>query len=77
MRQQGADIDSLYEISERIDTKIDNLSGDVTDIRRDVESLRGDVDSVRADNERRFDALDQQLQSNRELLTQILQRLQA
>ncbi|WP_145982884.1 MULTISPECIES: hypothetical protein [unclassified Pseudonocardia] len=66
VRQQGADIDALYEISERIETKIDTLAGDTAQR----------FDTLDGDTTRRFDGIERELQQNRELLTQILQRLQ-
>jgi flagellar capping protein FliD len=63
VRQHGADIDSLYELTTAMDQKIDALDGKVESLDGKVESLSTRVDTGFA----RMDAT----------LTSILQRLEA
>lgn len=69
LRQQGADVDSLYEISSRIEGKVDGLGGRVD---RLAESTTARFDAQDA----RFDALERSSEQTQALLALILERLE-
>ena len=68
LRQQGADVDSLYEISARIEGKVDAVDAKVVAVDAKVDQL---AESTNA----RFDAQDARFDRLEQTLTQILERL--
>lgn len=86
LRQQGADVDALYEISARIEGKVDALDGRVSSLDAKIEQLKEttnaqfEAQSARFDTLEqrtgaRFDALERSNEQTQSLLTQILDRL--
>lgn len=73
LTQQGADVDALYEISDRIESKVDTLDGRVS-------ALDGKVDQLAESTTGRFDALEQRTDARFDALErtlgQILERLE-
>ncbi|MBP2371716.1 hypothetical protein [Pseudonocardia parietis] len=75
LRQQGADVDSLYEISSRIEDKVDTLDSRVGALDTKVDALDSrvgaldtKVDQLTETTNARFDGLER-------TLAQILERL--
>lgn len=82
LRQQGADVDALFEISARIEGKVDQLTEstnarfDAQDARFDALDARFAAQDARFDaHDARFDALERSNEQTQVLLTQILERL--
>ena len=86
LTQQGADVDALYEISARIEGKVDALDGRVSGLDAKVDQLaestnaRFDAVDARFDaleqrTDARFDAVDARFDALESTLAQILERL--
>lgn len=75
LRQQGADVDSLYEISSRIEGKVDALDAKVDQLAEGT-SDRLDALGARFEaHDARFDALERSNEQTQALLARILERL--
>lgn len=65
LRQQGADVDGLYEISARIEGKVDELA----------QSTNARFDALEQRTDARFDAQEARFDRLEQVLGQILERL--
>ncbi|MBP2365112.1 hypothetical protein [Pseudonocardia parietis] len=80
LRQQGADVESLYEISARIegqvdalDTKVDQLAENTT---AQFDAVNARFDTLEQRTDARFDTLERTNEQTQALLTRILERLE-
>jgi peptidoglycan hydrolase CwlO-like protein len=55
LRQQRADIDSLYELVSTVDQKLTNLTGEVAEVRREMTTGFAEVHSALAQILERLD----------------------
>ncbi|MFP5021312.1 hypothetical protein [Pseudonocardia phyllosphaerae] len=86
LRQQGADVDALYEISARIEGKVDGVDAKVGDLDTKIDQLTDStnaqfgtqiarLDALEQRTDARFDVLEHSNEQTQALLAEILERI--
>lgn len=73
LRQQGADVESLYEISARIEGQVTQLTENTT---AQFDAVNARFDTLEQRTGARFDTLERTNEQTQALLTRILERLE-